>query len=86
MRNIVFVRFLDVTMCLIKEIFMKVKNKKTNNIFNLPKAEVEMLIQTNPEIYEKISTKNKKDKLKTNLINSIPMFEQNTILPLIWEK
>lgn len=65
---------------------MKVKNKKTNNIFNLPKAEVEMLIQTNPEIYEKISTKNKKDKLKTNLINSIPMFEQNTILPLIWEK
>ena len=24
---------------------MKVKNKKTNNIFNLPKAEVEMLIQ-----------------------------------------
>ena len=76
----------DVTMCLIKEIFMKVKNKKTNNIFNLPKAEVEMLIQTNPEIYEKISTKNKKDKLKTNLINSIPMFEQNTILPLIWEK
>ena len=65
MRNIVFVRFLDVTMCLIKEIFMKVKNKKTNNIFNLPKAEVEMLIQTNPEIYEKISAKNKKINLKS---------------------
>ena len=53
---------------------MKVKNKKTNNIFNLPKAEVEMLIQTNHEIYEKISAKNKKDKPKTSLINSIPMF------------
>ena len=44
----------DVTMCLIKEIFMKVKNKK--------------------------------DKPKINPVNSISMFEQNTILPLIWEK
>lgn len=45
-----------------------------------------MLIQTNPEIYEKISAKNKKDKPKINPVNSISMFEQNTILPLIWEK
>lgn len=60
---------------------MKIRNKVTKNVFNLPKAEVEMLIDTNPEIYEKMSAKAKK-----NAANAIPMFEQNTILPLIWEK
>lgn len=61
---------------------MKVRNKKTNNVFNLPKTEVENLVETNPELYEKVSIR----KNKKNINESVPRFEQNTILPLIWEK
>ena len=60
---------------------MKIRNKKTNNIFNLPKEEVKILLETNPELYEMTSRKAKK-----NACNVTPMYEQNTILPLIWEK
>lgn len=60
---------------------MKIRNKMTNNVFNLPKEEVEILLETNPELYEKITK-----KIKKNACNVVPMFEQNTILPLIWEK
>lgn len=60
---------------------MKIRNKKTNNIFNLPKEEVKILLETNPELYEMTSRKPKK-----NACNVTPMYEQNTILPLIWEK
>ena len=61
---------------------MKIRNKKTNNIFNLPKTEVEILLEANPELYEKMTT----TKTKKNACNIVPMYEQNTILPLIWEK
>ena len=61
---------------------MKIRNKKTNNIFNLPKVEVETLLEANPELYEKMTT----TKTKKNACNIFPMYEQNTILPLIWEK
>ena len=61
---------------------MKIRNKKTNNIFNLPKTEVEILLEANPELYEKMAT----TKTKKNACNIFPMYEQNTILPLIWEK
>ena len=57
---------------------MKIRNKKTNNIFNLPKEEVKILLETNPELYEMISRKAEK-----NACNVAPMYEQNTILPLI---
>ena len=61
---------------------MKIRNKKTNNIFNLPKVEVETLLEANPELYEKMTT----SKTKKKACNIFPMYEQNTILPLIWEK
>ena len=60
---------------------MKIRNKKTNNIFNLPKEEVKILLETNPELYEMTSR-----KANTKACNVTPMYEQNTILPLIWEK
>lgn len=60
---------------------MKIRNKKTNIIFNIPKKEVEMLIEENPDLYEKIAKLNKKKSFELN-----PMFQQDTILPLIWER
>ena len=59
---------------------MKIRNIKTNNIFNLPKSEVELLLDEHPELYEKYTTRPKK-----NAANVVPKYEQNTILPLIWE-
>lgn len=59
---------------------MKIRNINTNIIFNLPKAEVEKLITENPTIYEKVSkTKKKKET------NIKPLYDQDCILPLIWE-
>ena len=58
---------------------MKVRNVKTNNVFNLPKNEVEALIENNPDLYEKLTRKIQKNRV------IIPKFEQNTILPLIWD-
>lgn len=60
---------------------MKVKNIKTNNIFNLPKNEVELLIAEHPDLYEKCGAKPKR-----NAANALPKYEQDTILPLIWEE
>lgn len=60
---------------------MKIRNKKTNIIFNIPKKEVEMLIEENPDLYEKIAKLNKKKSFELK-----PMFQQDTILPLIWER
>lgn len=60
---------------------MKVRNIITNNVFNLPKSEVELLINEHPDLYEKCSKTPKK-----NAANAIPKYEQNTILPLIWEE
>lgn len=60
---------------------MKIKNKKTNIVFNLPKEEVEVLLKENPDMYEKITRGNKKKQVETK-----PEFEQDTILPLIWEE
>lgn len=64
---------------------MKIRNKNTNHVFNLPKEDVEQLIAENPFLYEKVvrTLKNTKEK---NVQNIKPLFEQNTILPLIWEK
>ena len=60
---------------------MKIKNKITKHIFNLPKDEAESLIYENSNIYEKIS------KQKTQIQKELtPVYEQNTILPLIWEE
>ena len=59
---------------------MKIRNIKTNNVFNLPKTEVELLLNEHPELYEKYGTRPKK-----NAANAIPKYERNTILPLIWE-
>ncbi len=70
---------------------MKIRNKVTLNVFDLPKAEVEMLINENPNIYEKANKKIKKKKKEESNTNelshkSVAMYEQNTILPLIWEE
>jgi hypothetical protein len=55
---------------------MKILNLKTNNVFDLPKSEVERLILENPTTFSKGS---KKKKSPTPQINS----DENSILPLI---
>ena len=57
---------------------MKIKNIITNIVFDLPKSDVDILIKENPDIYEKVCKTRKKKEAK-------PKFDQNTILPLIWE-
>ena len=64
---------------------MKIKNKNTNNVFDLPKEQVEKLIAENPDIYEKFIKKSRSSKIIKNNAEVKPCFEQNTILPLIWE-
>ena len=64
---------------------MKIKNKNTNNVFDLPKEQVEKLIAENPDIYEKFIKKSSSSKIIKNNAEVKPCFKQNTILPLIWE-
>jgi len=64
---------------------MKIKNIKTDIVFNLPKKEIDSLISENPDIYELVSTKTKKQTkiLKTQSTNIKEKSE--TLLPLIWD-
>jgi len=67
---------------------MKIKNIETNITFELPKKEAQELLTENPTIYKSLS-RNKKNKQplpekQTKVAH--PKYEQNTILPLIWDE
>lgn len=67
---------------------MKIKNIETNITFELPKKEAQELLTENPTIYKSLS-RNKKNKqpLPENQTKvARPKYEQNTILPLIWDE
>ena len=46
---------------------MKIINLKTNNIFDLPKEDAELLLSSSPELFAKISKNNRVIKTKKNI-------------------
>ncbi len=65
---------------------MKIKNIKTNVVFNLPKKETDSLISENPDIYELVSVKTKKQTKTPKTQSTNIKKNPETLLPLIWDE
>ena len=64
---------------------MKIKNLNTNVVFNLPKQEVDFLLKENPDVYELMASKSKKQKKSTGPQTQKVEERPKTLLPLIWD-
>ena len=63
---------------------MKIKNISTNVIFDLPKKEVDLLLEENPDAYELVVKR--KPKSQKSSRKQLTIFDDKTILPLILEE